>query len=122
MVMASLSRLPIAEWWDSWTSADRAAARSTFAKMESGTGFMTDLHQASAARSAYRASVLRSVLCPTLVTASRHDGGVAFAHAEDFARAIPVVRVVDTGAHSHFFWLGAARHEVSDAIREFIAD
>lgn len=122
VMMASLSRLPVAEWWDSWTSADRAAARSTFAKMDSGTGFITDLRQASAARSAYRASVLRSVPCATLVTASRHDGGVAFAHAEDFVRTIPDVRLVDTGAPSHFFWLGAARHTVSDAIRDFMAE
>ena len=121
-MMASLSTLPVAEWWDSRTSADRAAARRTFAKMASGTGFMTDLRQASAAHSAYRASVLRSLPCATLVTASRHDGGVSFARAEDFMRTIPDVRLVDTGAHSHFFWLGPARHTVSAAIRAFMAE
>jgi hypothetical protein len=83
---------------------------------------MTDLRQASAARSAYRSSVLRSVPCATLVTASRHEGCVAFAHAEDFLRTIPDVRLVDTVAYSHFFWLGAARHVVSDAIRDFMAE
>jgi pimeloyl-ACP methyl ester carboxylesterase len=122
VMMASLSTLPVAEWWNSWTPADRSAARSTFAKMESGTGFMTDLRQASAARSAYRASVLRSVPCATLVTASRHDRGVAFVHAEDFRRTIPDVRLVDTGAHSHFFWLGAARQAVLHAISDFMAE
>jgi pimeloyl-ACP methyl ester carboxylesterase len=122
VIMASLTRLPVAEWWDSWTSADRAAARSTFAKLDSGSGFITDLRQASAARSAYRASVLRSVPCATLVTASRHDGGVAFAHAEDFVRTIPNVCLVDTRAHSHLFWLGAATHTVSDAIRDFMGE
>jgi hypothetical protein len=121
MMMASLSRLPVAEWWGSWSLADRAAARRTFAKLDSGTGFVNDLRQASAARAAYRASVLHSVPCATLVTASRHDRGVAFAHAEDFLRSIPDVRLVDTAAHSHFFWLGAARHTVSDAIRDFMA-
>jgi pimeloyl-ACP methyl ester carboxylesterase len=122
VMMASLSRLPVAEWWDSWTSADRGAARSTFTAMDSGTGFMTDMRQAAAARSAYRASVLRSVPCATLVTASRHDGGVAFAHAEDFVHTIPDARLVDTGAPSHFFWLGTAKAGVSDAIRDFMAD
>jgi pimeloyl-ACP methyl ester carboxylesterase len=122
MMMASLSRLPVAEWWDGWTSVDRAAARSTFANMDSGSGFVTDLRQASAARSAYRASVLRSVLCATLVTASRHDGGVAFAHAEDFMRTIADARLVDTGAPSHLFWLGPARHAVLEAIRDFMSE
>jgi pimeloyl-ACP methyl ester carboxylesterase len=121
-MMASLSRLPVSEWWDSWTAADRAAARSTFANMDSGTGFMTDLRQASGARSAYRASVLRSVPCPTLVTASRHEGRVDFAHAKDFQRAIPHARLVETGAPSHFFWLGAARHTVAAAISNFMAE
>jgi pimeloyl-ACP methyl ester carboxylesterase len=133
VMMASLCGLPVTSWWDSWTLVDRAAARSTFAMMDSGTGFMVDLHQASAARSAYRERVLRSVSCPTLVTASRHDGGVAFVHAEDFLRiaghtspgrtyVIARVRLVDTGAHSHFFWLGPARQTVVDAIRAFMAE
>lgn len=122
VMMASLSRLPVTEWWDSWTSADRVAARSTFAKMDSGTGFTNDLRQASAARTAYRASVLRSVPCPTLITASRHDGGVAFAHAEDFVRTIPDARLVDTGSHSHLFWIGTARQNVSAAIGVFMAE
>jgi pimeloyl-ACP methyl ester carboxylesterase len=121
VMMASLSRRPVAEWWDNWTSAEHAAARSTFAKLDSGTGYMSDLRQASAARSAYRASVLCSVPCVTLITASRHDGGVAFAHAEDFARIIRHARLVDTGAQSHFFWLGAARRTILDTIRDFMA-
>jgi pimeloyl-ACP methyl ester carboxylesterase len=121
VMMASLSRLPVTAWWDNWSSADRAAARSTFANMEAGTGFVTDLRQASAARSAYRASVLGSVACATLVTASRDDGGVAFAHAEDFLRTVPDARLVETGAPSHLFWLGAGRH-VLDAISDFMAE
>jgi pimeloyl-ACP methyl ester carboxylesterase len=83
---------------------------------------LNDLRQASKARSAYRASVLRSVPCATLVTASRHDRGVAFAHAEDFVRTIPRVRLVDTGAHSHLFWLGPARHAMLAAISDFMAE
>jgi pimeloyl-ACP methyl ester carboxylesterase len=122
VMMASLSTLPVAEWWDTWTPADRAAARRTFATMDSGTGFITDLRQASAARSAYRASVLRSVPCATLVTASHHDGGVAFAHAEDFVQTISDARLLDTRAQSHLFWLGTAKHRVSDAIRDFLAE
>jgi pimeloyl-ACP methyl ester carboxylesterase len=122
VMMASLSRLPVAGWWDSWTSAERAAARSTLAKLDSGSGFMIDLRQASIARSGYRASVLRSVPCATLVTASRHDRGVAFAHADDFLRTIPDARLIDTGAHSHLFWLGVARHIVLDAIRDSMAE
>lgn len=113
-MMAPLSALPTGAWWDGWTPADRAAARQTFALMDSGSGFVTDVRQAGAGRSAYREAVLRSVPCPTLVTASRHDGGVAFTHAEDFARTIPNSRLAETGAWSHLFWLGASRPAVSD--------
>lgn len=122
VMMASLSKLPVGEWWDSWTSTDRAAARETLSRMDSGSGFVTDVRQASAARSAYRESVLRSVPCPTLVTASRQDGGVGFAHAEDFLRTIADARLVETHAWSHFYWLGASRLTVSDVVRDFLTE
>jgi pimeloyl-ACP methyl ester carboxylesterase len=121
-MMAPLSTLPTGKWWDRWTPADRAAARKTFSQMDSGSGFVTDVRQACAARSAYREAVLRSVPCPTLVTASRHDGGVAFTHAEDFVRTIPGSRLADTGAWSHLFWLGASRLAVSELVRTFLTE
>ena len=93
VMMGRLSTLPVSTWWDRWTLSDRAAARDTFSQMHSGSGFVTDVRQACAARSAYRESVLRSVPSPTLVTASRRDGGVAFRHAEDFIRKIPDARL-----------------------------
>lgn len=120
VMMASLSKLPVNEWWDTWTANDRAAARNTFSQMDSGSGFVTDVRQASAAKSAYRQSTLRTIACPTLVTASRQDGGVAFAHAEDFIRTIPDSRLAETGAPSHFYWLGPSRLTVSKLVRTFL--
>lgn len=120
--MASLSTLPSAKWWDTWTPADRAAARATFANMDSGSGFVTDVRQGQANRSSYREAVLRSVPCPTLVTASRNDGGVCFHHAEDFVRTIPRARLVQTNAPSHFYWLGTDRRALSVAVRDFISE
>lgn len=119
-MMRPLSTLPPAQWWQEWTPADRAAARATFRAMDSGSGFVLDLHQATAATSTARRSLLGSVPCPTLVTASRHDGGVAFAHAEDFARSIPNARLVETGAATHFAWLGPSRQRLMNAIRDFL--
>jgi pimeloyl-ACP methyl ester carboxylesterase len=104
LMMSSLSTLPSAEWWDTWTPADRAAARATFAEMDSGSGFVTDVRQGQANRSSYREAALRSVPCPTLVTASRNDAGVCFHHAEDFVRSSapvsskPTPRVTSTGS------------------------
>ena len=121
-LMASLSTLPARHWWESWTLADRAAARSTLSQMDSGSGFVIDLAQASADRSAYRESVLRSVPCPTLITASRHDGGVAFAHATDLARTIATSRLVETDAPNHFAWLGPSRLALAQNIRDFLAE
>ena len=48
--------------------------------------------------------------------------GVAFSHTEDFAGAIPEARLVDTGADSHCFWLGAARQAALDTIRDSMAE
>lgn len=122
MMMSSLSTERTASWWETWTPADRVSARETFAGMVSGSGFVTDLRQGDAARSRYRQAVLRSVLCPTLVTASRHDGGVRFEHAEDFERTIPNARLLETNAQSHLYWLGPEREILSTAIETFMAE
>lgn len=55
------------------------------------------------------------------MTASRHDGGVRFDHAEDFVRTIPQARLVETNAQSHFYWLGPDQPALSAAIRDFIS-
>ncbi len=122
LMMSRLSAVPIDSWWSTWTPADRACARATFATMDSGSGFTTDVRQGARNRSRYRGEALRAVPCPTLVTASRDDGGVAFAHAEDLVRSVPDARLVETGAPSHFFWLGPTRSALTDAISDFLSE
>ncbi len=120
LMMSSLSRLPTARWWPRWDAADRAAARSVFTSMSSGSGFVTDLAQATTSRSAYRRSLMAAVACPTLITASRHDGGVSFAHALDQAQQIQNSRLVDTGADTHLAWIGPARPTLEQMIDDFL--
>ena len=122
LMMSSLSTEKPASWWESWTPADRASARETFASMASGSGFVTDVRQGRADRTHYRKAVLHSVPCPTLVTASRHDGGVRFAHAEDFQRTIPKARLFETKAQSHLYWLGPERPNLVTAIQAFMTE
>jgi pimeloyl-ACP methyl ester carboxylesterase len=115
---ASLSTLPAGRWWPSWSQEDREQARRMFRTMASGRGFANDLRQARADSSGYRRQLLQRVARPTLITASRHDGGVAFAHAEDFAASIPEARLVELDSPTHLFWIGpdadAARRTVQD--------
>jgi len=122
LMMGTLSAVPVDSWWHSWTPADRASARATFAAMDSGAGFVTDVRQGSASRSHYRRTILQSVRCPTLVTASRRDGGVRFEHAEDFVRTIPSARLVETTAASHFYWIGPQRSALSATIHDFLRE
>jgi len=120
MMMSRLSRLPTREWFDGWETSERDEARETFSSMRSGKGFVNDVRQAAAALSRYRAKVQTSVAVPTLITASRADGGVAFTHSEDLARTIPDSTLVETTAPSHFFWVGPHRTEVADAVERFL--
>jgi pimeloyl-ACP methyl ester carboxylesterase len=122
VMMSSLSTRPCSSWWDTWTPADRASARKTLAAMSSGSGFVTDLRQGTPAGSGHRESLLRSVRCPTLVTASRRDGGVSFGHAEDFVRRMPRARLFQTNAESHFYWLGPHRPDVLAALEAFLTE
>ena len=121
-MMGSLSTLPVDVWWDEWTDDDKASARRTFYSMASGTGFVNDVRQAGPDLAHYRRMAQRSVPCPTLVTASRHDCGVAFAHAEDLALTIPHTTLAETYAPSHFFWIGAARRRTLEAVTTHLMD
>ncbi len=122
LMMSRLSTLPVRSWWPTWAPADRASARTTFCAMGSGSGFVTDLRQGTPERSSYRRTVLGSIPCPTLVTASRHDGGVGFEHALDLVDSVPSARLVETGAFSHFYWLGPQRQALSRVVHDFLVE
>jgi pimeloyl-ACP methyl ester carboxylesterase len=120
-MVGALSERPVNDWWHTWSVEDKRRARQLFQGMRSGTGFVNDLQQARPDRASYRLLVQTRVSCPTLVTASRHDAGVAFAHAADYERTIPEATLVELAAPSHLFWLGPARAEAQAAVSAFMA-
>jgi pimeloyl-ACP methyl ester carboxylesterase len=120
-MVGTLSKRPIGDWWHTWSEEDRILARELFKTMGSGTGFVNDLQQGRSDRGAYRRLFQAEVSCPTLVTASRDDAGVAFAHAQDFADTIPTATLVELDAPSHLFWIGPARAQVKEALSTFMA-
>ncbi|MEU4605455.1 alpha/beta hydrolase [Kribbella sp. NPDC023972] len=119
---ASLSMLPAGRWWRSWSQQDRELARKMFRTMASGRGFANDLRQARADSSRYRRRLLQRVGCPTLITGSRHDGGVAFAHAEDFAATIPGARLVELDSPTHLFWIGPHADAARRTVQTFLTE
>ncbi len=121
MLMKSLTRLPADQWWPRMTDPDRVAARAMFNAMESGCGFLNDVRQASSRLSAYRAHIQALVAAPTLVTASRYDGGVSFRHAENFVETIPHAHLHETTAPTHLYWIGDAMPDITDAVRAFLS-
>ncbi|MFC7597586.1 alpha/beta fold hydrolase [Terrabacter sp. GCM10028922] len=120
-MVGALSKRRIDDWWHTWSEQDRVLARGLFKTMGSGSGFVNDLQQAGADRGAYRRLFQTKVSCPTLVTASRDDAGVAFTHAEDLANTIPSATLVELDAPSHLFWIGPAHGQVQAALSTFIA-
>jgi pimeloyl-ACP methyl ester carboxylesterase len=120
-MVGALSNRPVTGWWHTWSLEDKRRARELFQKMRSGSGFVNDLRQARPDRAWYRRLVQTQISCPTLVTASRHDAGVAFAHAEDYADTIPGAVLIELPAPSHLFWLGPAHAEAKTAVSCFMA-
>jgi pimeloyl-ACP methyl ester carboxylesterase len=118
-MVGALSKRPIGDWWHTWSDEDRSRARELFKAMRSGAGFVNDLQQARPDRAAYRQRFQSKVRCPTLVTASRDDAGVAFAHAEDFAHTIATATLVELDAPSHLFWIGPTHAQVQAALGAF---
>lgn len=119
-MVRSLSTLPLDQWWHLWNAEDKNEARLLFQSMDSGSGFLNDLRQATDALSTYRRYNQTQVPCPTLVTASRHDGGVAFTHAQDFAATIPQAQLFQSDAPSHLFWLGPSGAQMRGVIGTFL--
>ncbi|HEY8281968.1 MAG TPA: alpha/beta hydrolase [Leifsonia sp.] len=120
MVMSQLSNLPVSQWWAPMSAADKEEARRLFRSMRSDAGFANDLRQGHSRDADTRRQAMSRVPCPTLVTASRHDGGVSFAHAEDFARIIPDAHLVELTSPSHLFWIGAQRPHLLTILDSFV--
>jgi pimeloyl-ACP methyl ester carboxylesterase len=95
--------------------------RDVLAGLRSGQGFVTDLSYAGIEHGQTRRTAQQRVTCPTLITASRDDRGVAWAHAEDLAATIPQARLEELPAPSHLFWIGPARAHLLTVIRDFLA-
>lgn len=121
-MMARLSTRPIDEWWGDLTDEDRNELRALFRSMRSDSGFAHDLRHGGRHHASERASALARVACPTLVTASRHDGGVSFDHSEDLAAAIPGARLIEVDTSSHIFWIGPGRDHLSSVVRSFLPE
>ena len=121
-MLAPLSRLPVDECWQQFSSADRDAARALFRTMRSDAGFVNDLRQGRPETDAARRQALSAVRCATLVTGSRHDRGVDFAHAQNLAEAIPGAHLVELDSPSHLFWLGPGQERLRSVLRDFLAD
>ena len=121
MMLAPLSTVPLATWFPQVTEADRADMRNLFATMRSGRGFVVDLAHAGADQGPTRRAAQQRVACRTLVTGSRHDAGVTWAHAEDLASTIPRASLVDLGAPSHLFWIGESRTRLREVVDGFLA-
>jgi pimeloyl-ACP methyl ester carboxylesterase len=120
IMMARLSLLPAQGWWDQLTSEDKNEARLLFRQMRSDSGFANDLRQGSMQGAASRRGAIAAVRCPTLVTGSRHDRGVAFAHAEDFARTIPGAVLLELDSPSHIFWIGPGSERLATIVGAFL--
>jgi pimeloyl-ACP methyl ester carboxylesterase len=120
MMMASLSTRPIG-WLKELSSSDRQEIRDLFCAMRSWSGFVIDVRYAGRDGTDVRRRAQHQVVCPTLVTASRYDGGVAWKHAEDFLATIPNARLVEIPAASHLFWIGPTKPQLISTIKRFLA-
>jgi pimeloyl-ACP methyl ester carboxylesterase len=121
LMMGELSVEPTDQWFLRWSRLERDQARQTLLSMRSGGGFVLDVGQGRASGAPEREGVQRAVRVPTLVTGSRTDGGASFAHALDLHSTIPGSELVETGAPSHFAWIGPPRSVLLESLRSFLA-
>jgi pimeloyl-ACP methyl ester carboxylesterase len=113
LMMRGLSTLPPGEVVAALSPEDRATLVALFARMRSGRGFREDLRPAP--------DVTPRIGQPTLVIATRHDGGVPFAHAQALAAGIRHAELVESRAASHFVTLGPDWPAIEARICTFLA-
>jgi pimeloyl-ACP methyl ester carboxylesterase len=111
--LGQLSTLPARQVVAALSPEDRAAVRRLVLSMRSGYGFRNDLRAAP--------DLTADVVQPTLVIATRHDGGVPFAHAEALAAGIPHAELVESHADSHLIWLGPDWPAIAARVRAFLS-
>jgi len=121
-MLARLSTLPMDEWWEQLSAGDRGEARTLFQTLRSDSGFTNDLRHGRSRFAEARCHALSGVRCPTLVTGSRRDGGVSFAHAESLAELIPDAVLVELDSPSHLYWIGSGRESLTSAVTSFIRE
>jgi pimeloyl-ACP methyl ester carboxylesterase len=112
MMLASLSTRPAGEVVARLRPEDRALLLALFASMRSGHGFLNDLRPTP--------DITARIVQPTLVIATRTDGGVPFAHAQSLADTIPFAELVESRADSHLVWLGHDWPAIAERIRRFL--
>jgi len=113
MLLGGLSTLPGRDVAAGLGAGDRATLLALFSRMRSGRGFLNDLRGTPDASA--------EVGQPTLVIATRKDGGVPFAHAQSLAAAIRHAELVESLADSHFIWFGPDWPTIAERIRVFLA-
>src|SRR5260221_1715130 len=120
MMMAALSTRSAEACLKELDSSERQAIIDTFRAMRSWSGFNIDLQYAGPDGTDIRRRAQQQVRCPTLVTASRFDAGVAWEHAEDFRATIPNARLVEIPSASPLFWIGPTKPQLISTIRQFL--
>ncbi len=113
MLLGGLSELPWRTVASRLTAADRRTLIELFGRMRSGSGFLNDLIAVP--------DLTGEVGQPTLVIATRNDGGVGFAHAEALSTAIRHSQLIESHADTHFVWFGPDWPEIGERIRTFLA-
>ena len=112
MMLRSLSTRPAGEVVAALSAADRALPLALFAEMRSGRGFLNDVRPTP--------DITARIAQPTLVIATRRDGGVPFDHALSLAGSIRRAELVESRADSHFVWLGPDWPAICEQIEGFL--
>lgn len=112
VMMGTLSILPVEEVIAGLSVQDRDLLLALFVRMRSGRGFLNDFRSTP--------DITAEIEQPTLVIATRTDGGVSFANARSLADTIRHAELIESRADSHFVWLGADWPAISERIRCFL--
>jgi pimeloyl-ACP methyl ester carboxylesterase len=112
IMMKNFTTLPVEEVIKKMNDKQQIEAIKFLHHLQSGSGFMNDIH--------HRSGDLTRIQAPTLIIHSKYDGSNPITHAEYAAKHIPHAELFLSEAESHLIWFSEHHNDIQQKVVEFL--
>lgn len=112
MMMKSFTTLPVEQVIRQMSDKQQTEAFKFLQHLQSGSGFMNDIH--------HRSGDISRIQAPALIIHSKYDGSNPVTHAEYAAKHIPHAALFLSEAESHLIWFSEHHDDIKEKVVQFL--